>query len=231
MRRFCLTFPGNLVASFKWPMIIGHLLAAGLTACLVLSGFDWQYFSATRHPALLSWAFTAAPIGGLIPLALPLSLLLVGILCKSPMTTTTGWAIGQAELIGSIVSSAYKAFTGRVHPPLSMWTEAGPDLSHGFRFGFLRGGAFWGWPSSHTTIAFAMAITVFTLFPRRRWLGLLAIGYALYIGIGVSMTIHWFSDFVAGMIIGTMIGFAVGKSFSHRRDDESVRGESHSFPP
>lgn len=214
MRRFCLTFPGNLAACFKWPMIIGHLLAAGLTACLVLSGFDWQYFSATRHSALLSWAFTAAPIGGLIPLALPVALFLVGILFKSPMTTMTGWAISQAELIGSIVSSAYKAFTGRVHPPLSMWTEAGPDLSHGFRFGFLRGGVFWGWPSSHTTIAFAMAFTVFTLFPRRRWLGLLAIGYALYIGIGVSMTIHWFSDFVAGMIIGTMIGVAVGKSFS-----------------
>jgi hypothetical protein len=26
-----------------------------------------------------------------------------------------------------------------------------------FRFGFWRGGVCWGWPSSHTTIAFAMA--------------------------------------------------------------------------
>jgi hypothetical protein len=37
--------------------------------------------------------------------------------------------------------------------------------------------------------------------------------YALYIGVGVSMTIHWFSDFVAGAIIGTVIGFTVGNVF------------------
>jgi F0F1-type ATP synthase assembly protein I len=28
------------------------------------------------------------------------------------------------------------------------------------------------------------------------------------------MTIHWFSDFLAGAMIGTMIGLVVGKSFS-----------------
>jgi membrane-associated phospholipid phosphatase len=42
---------------------------------------------------------------------------------------------------------------------------------------------------------------------------LLAILYAFYVGMGVSMTIHWFSDFVAGAIIGSVIGAVVGKSF------------------
>jgi membrane-associated phospholipid phosphatase len=90
----------------------------------------------------------------------------------------------------------------------------GADLSHVFRFGLLRGGVFWGWPSSHTTIAFAMAVTVFRLFPRQKWLGYLAITYAFYVGLGVSMTIHWFSDFVAGALVGTVIGVVVGTSFS-----------------
>ncbi|MCX6925306.1 MAG: phosphatase PAP2 family protein, partial [Verrucomicrobia bacterium] len=103
----------------------------------------------------------------------------------------------------------YKALTGRLHPARVL----GPDISHMFRFGFLRGGVFWGWPSSHTTIAFAMAATVFTLFPKQRWLGCVAIAYALYIGVGVSTTIHWFSDFAAGAIIGTVIGTVVGRSF------------------
>jgi membrane-associated phospholipid phosphatase len=58
-----------------------------------------------------------------------------------------------------------------------------------------------------------MAAAVLTLFPKQRWLGCVAIAYALYIGIGVSMTIHWFSDFTAGAIIGTAIGAVVGKSF------------------
>ena len=59
-----------------------------------------------------------------------------------------------------------------------------------------------------------MATTVFTLFPKHRWLGILAILYALYVGVGVSMTIHWFSDFVAGALIGTVVGVVVGTSFS-----------------
>jgi membrane-associated phospholipid phosphatase len=82
-----------------------------------------------------------------------------------------------------------------------------------FQFGFLRGGVFSGWPSSHTTIAFAMAVTLFQLFPKQRWLGYVAITYAFYIGLGVSMTIHWFSDFLAGAIIGMAIGTVVGKTF------------------
>lgn len=59
-----------------------------------------------------------------------------------------------------------------------------------------------------------MAVTVFRLFPRQKWLGYLAITYAFYVGLGVSMTIHWFSDFVAGALVGTVIGVVVGTSFS-----------------
>jgi membrane-associated phospholipid phosphatase len=92
--------------------------------------------------------------------------------------------------------------------------EMGSDISHVFRFGFLRGGAFWGWPSSHTTIAFAMALTIFMITPKQRWVGCVAIIYALYVGLGVSVTIHWFSDFVAGAIIGSVIGVVVGRSFN-----------------
>jgi hypothetical protein len=58
-----------------------------------------------------------------------------------------------------------------------------------------------------------MAVTIFTLSSKQRWLGYAAIAYALYIGVGVSMTIHWFSDFAAGAILGSVIGAVVGKSF------------------
>jgi membrane-associated phospholipid phosphatase len=153
--------------------------------------------------------FPAVVIGMFLPIYLPLILFAVGILAQSAKTILTGWAVAQAELLGALIVVAYKAFTGRAHPPHSV----SPDISHVFHFGFLRGGVFWGWPSSHTTIAFAMAVTVFTLWPKQRWLGLAAILYAFYIGVGVSMTIHWFSDFLAGAIIGLVIGTVVGKSF------------------
>jgi membrane-associated phospholipid phosphatase len=209
MKQFLSTLPRNLLDCFKGRMIILHIVAIILTFILVTSGFDWLYFASTRNPILRSWMFPAAPIGGFVPIALPLILLAIGSIGRRTTLTLAAWAVGQAEFIGALVAAAYKAITGRVHPSHGV----GADISHIFQFGLLRGGVFWGWPSSHTTIAFAMAVTLSKLFPRQKWLGYVAITYALYIGLGVSMTIHWFSDFSAGAIIGTAIGAVVGKSF------------------
>jgi membrane-associated phospholipid phosphatase len=210
MKEFFSTLLRNIIGCFKGQMILWHVSAIILTLILVTSGFDWFYFRSTRTPVLHSWMFPAAPIGGLVPIILPLVLLAIGRITRSAKVSLVGRAVVHAELIGALVAAAYKAITGRAHPSHGV----GADISHVFRFGFLRGGVFWGWPSSHTTIAFAMAITIFTLLPKQRWLGYLAITYALYIGNGVSMTIHWFSDFAAGAMIGTAIGTVVGRSFS-----------------
>lgn len=209
MKQFLVTLPRNLIGCFKGWKLAWHLVAIVLTVILVLSDFDWRYFLATRNPALRSWMFPAVIIGGLLPIYLPLALLAAGYVTRNARTILTGWAVAQAELLGALIVIGYKAFTGRAHP----MHNAGADISHVFHFGWLRGGVFWGWPSSHTTIAFAMAVAVFTLYAKQRWLGYLAILYALYIGLGVSMTIHWFSDFVAGAIVGSVIGAVVGKSF------------------
>ena len=214
MKQFLATLPRNLIGCFQGRRIIWHVFAILLTIILVLSGFDWRYYLATRDPMLRSWMKPAVGIGGLLPLTLPLFLIVVGFIIQNSRAVLTGWAVGHAALLGSLISSTYKAFTGRVHPA----RVAGEDISHVFCFGFLRGGVFWGWPSSHTTIAFAMALTIFTLYPKQRWLGVVAILYAVYVGIGVSMTIHWFSDFVAGAIIGSVIGTVVGRSFGSEKN-------------
>ena len=216
MNRFFRTLPGNIIGGFKGRWLPWHALAIGLTFALVMSGADWRYFLDTRSRELLAWAWPAVGLGGLLPMLAPLSLIVCGVLMRRPAVSLAGWALGQAALIGLLVSSAYKAVTGRTHPGHSV----GEDLSHVFRFGFLRGGMFWGWPSSHTTVAFAMAAALFTLLPRQRWLGLAAFAYALYVGVGVSMTIHWLSDFVAGAIIGTVIGVVVGRRFRETRKTE-----------
>lgn len=209
MKRFISTIAPNLICCFADRRIIWHVLAIVLTFALVWSGFDWRYYQWTRSPQIHAWMFPAVPIGGLLPIALPLALFAIGVLPGAGRVRQAAWAISQAEIIGGIIAAGYKALTGRAHP-----THGGTeDLTHVFRFGFLRGGVFWGWPSSHTTIAFAMAFAIFTLVPNRRWIGYLAVAYAFYVGIGVSMTIHWFSDFMAGAIIGSAIGVVVGKSF------------------
>jgi hypothetical protein len=196
-------------------MLIWHVAAIVLTFILVTSGFDWRYFLSTRAPNLLACMFPAVVVGGLLPFILPLILIATSRLNESSRTRLVGWAVGQAELIAALLAASYKAFTGRAHPTF----DVGADLSRVFHFGFLRGGVFWGWPSSHTTIAFATAATIFTLFPKQRWLGLVAVAYAFYIGFGVSMTIHWLSDFVAGAIFGSVVGMVVGKRFLSCQQD------------
>lgn len=209
MRQFFLTLPGNIIGCFKRRMILWHIAAILLTLLLVMSGLDWHYFLATRDPDFRAWAFPAVRLGMFVPIAFPLVLIAFGLLARRVAVTLMGWMVGQAAFIGLLISSAYKAVTGRIHPAHSI----GADVSHVFQFGLLRGGVFWGWPSSHTTVAFAMAVALFTLLPKPRWPGLAALAYACYVGIGISMTIHWFSDFAAGAIIGSVIGVVVGKNF------------------
>lgn len=209
MKRFFFSLSLNFIGCFKGRMILWHIVAIILTFILVTSGFDWFYFCSTRSPGLRSWLWPAVVIGQFIPLTLPLYLLLAGSIAKNALAIRTAWALGQAAFLGWFMASLYKAFTGRIHLPHSIAI----DTSHVFRFGFMGGGIFWGWPSSHTTTAFAMSFTLFTLFPKQKMLRIGVIAYAFYIGVGVSMTIHWFSDFVAGAIIGTVIGVTVGKSY------------------
>src|SRR5271167_686900 len=136
MKRFFMTLPGNLLDCFKDRVIFWHLAAIALTVILVMSGFDWLWFASTRSEMLRRWMFPAVRIGGGLPIVLPVLLLAVGGIARSARTMLAGWAVGQAEIIGGMVAAGYKAVTGRTHPP----HVADADLSHVFRFGFLRGG-------------------------------------------------------------------------------------------
>lgn len=209
-KQFLVSFPANLVNCFRGWMIAWHVVAIVLTVVLVASGFDWWYFKCLDTPGIRRWMFPAAVIGFMVPIYLPLVLIISGFILRKVQYTIVGAAIAQAEILGLLISSTCKAFTGRAHPHSGSLVNVTRD----FHFGFLQRGAFWGWPSSHTTIAFAMALTVCHLFPKQRWLKVLAVLYAAYIGIGISGTIHWFSDFVAGAILGAVVGTVVGERFA-----------------
>ncbi|HAM53350.1 MAG TPA: hypothetical protein DCP92_22645 [Nitrospiraceae bacterium] len=212
MRAFFVNLPKNVMKCFAGYNVLWHLLAIILTYIIVTSGFDWLYFKSSRSSLLLSLFFPAVRLGSRLPIIVPLALYAIGKVRKTLKALNTAYALGQTAIIGLLISSFYKAFTGRVHPP-RLLSQGTTDISQDFRFGFLRGGVFWGWPSSHTTIAFAMAVSLLMLYPKNNITRYIAISYALYIGFGVSISIHWFSDVVAGAIIGTGIGVVVGKRF------------------
>ena len=223
MQHFFRSFLPNLIACFSGKNLLWHGAAIIGTFIILMSGFDWWYF-VTAQSLPLRFFFASAVIGGLVPMFLPLGVIVWGRVSQSKVREIVGWALLQATVLGSLISSTYKAFTGRIQPDLSNTLI---DSSHGFQLGFMKHGVFWGWPSSHTAIAFAMALAFVTLYKKDRRVGVLAPAYALFIGVGISTNIHWFSEFFAGAIIGTIIGTVVGKSFArvlaHSTQDATVK--------
>ena len=215
MKYFIYSLPKNILKCFTNYNWIWHIIAIVLTSILVLTNADWYYFLSTRSNTLMYIFFPSIILGGMLPFIIPFCLIAGGYFTKIKKIEIVGWAIAQAALIGSIISSVYKAFTGRIQPNLQDITN---NISHNFNFGFLKHGIFWGWPSSHTTIAFAMAFTLITLFPKNKIIRITSFIYSLYIGIGVSFSIHWFSECLSGAIIGIIIGIVVAKSYKSKID-------------
>ena len=196
----------TLRALFSLRYLGWHVLAITLTFLIVTTGTDWAYFGFSRLPRIQSLAWPAALIGFFVPLLLPMYFL-----SRTGATRVLGYAVVQAQVIGWCLSAFYKALTGRAHPPLPGVTLQG-DLTHIFQFGILKGGVFWGWPSSHATVACALSAVVFILC-KKPWVRVLAVAYALYISLGASLSFHWLSDAVAGIIFGTLVGVLVARKF------------------
>lgn len=213
VRTFLNTLPRTLARAFTPRHLLWQLVAALITYALVTTDADWQYYVYFHGTKIYTYFFSAAIVGFIIPVLLPVTIVAIGHVRHKAQTVLLAWAVAQAEILGLVISSTYKAFTGRAHPMLFQQI-VGTDTSKIFHFGFMDGGVFWGWPSSHTAVAFAVAGLVYTLYPKHRTSVLLALIYAFYVGIGVSMTIHWLSDFVAGAIIGTVIGVSVGYAWA-----------------
>ncbi len=208
----------TILALFSRRNVMWQVIACLVTYVIVVTGFDWNYFIFVQTHLFTEYLSPAIGIGGLVPIfGLPILYFFAKIKKDKKLRIIT-WALAQAAALGWFVSAFYKAFTGRVQPPHGLVTTL-VDTSKDWNFGFLQHGVFWGWPSSHTTVAFAMAFTLIGLFPKRKDIFVFSFIYALYIGLGVSIQIHWFSEFVAGAIIGSLIGGIIGKSFYTKTEE------------
>jgi len=201
----------SALGSIEYNDGLNYIIAGAATYGIVESGFDWRWYrNAQEHSWIPNTGFVAVGIGPLASVAVPLGIYLYGRSHEDAQLQITGLAMGQAAILGALFSSGLKAFTGRVPPDEHKNLN---DYSREFRFGFLRGGVYQGWPSSHTTTAFAMAVTLSKLYPDNSAIRIAGLAYASLIGLGVSTNIHWFSDAVAGAFIGYAIGDAVGTSY------------------
>ena len=210
IRAFVTGLPMGFARIFAPRYLVWHVVMIILTYMCVVSGFDWYYYSATRFGNLFWLTLPAAIVGFFLPILLPVVMYYWAEWKGSKRLMHIATAVAQAQILGWLISSSYKALTGRIQPEF-LTTLNTVDISREFNFGFFEYGIFWGWPSSHTTVAFAGMAALIYLYPKNKALALAAGAYALYIGFGVSISVHWFSDFLAGAILGTLIGVVVAR--------------------
>ncbi len=201
----------NALGSVEYNYGLNYVVGAAATYGLVENGFDWRWYrNALEHPWIRNTGFVSVGVGPLVSVFAPLGLYLYGRHERDGQLQMTGLALGQAAIQAAVITSVIKAFTGRPGPE----EHGNPnDYSRDFRFGFLRGGIYEGWPSSHTCAAFAMAVTLTKLYPDNSTIQIASLAYASLIGLGVSTNIHWFSDVIAGGLIGYVIGASVGDGY------------------
>ena len=163
IRAFVSGLPLCFARVFAPRCLLWHAAAIILTYLSVASGFDWLYFTRTRFDNLVGLTLPAAILGFFVPIVVPILAYYWGEWRGSRKLMRTAVVVAQAEALGWIVSSLYKAFTGRLQPEL-LPSAMLDDISRQFNFGFWENGIFWGWPSSHTTVAFAGAAALICLY-------------------------------------------------------------------
>ena len=202
----------TLFSLYKGKNLIWQIVMVVLTILILESGLDWWYFSHLRNSAVFPFFSLAGMLGFFIPFISVIVFVTLGILFRTKKVVWAGYTIAVAGFFGWAISSFYKVFTGRIPPPQS-FIQGMKNMSHGFQFGFNRGGIFWGWPSSHTAVAFAMSVALAVYYKDKKWIGVVAILYACYIAFGASINFHWLSDVVAGLILGSIVGIGFGNLF------------------
>jgi membrane-associated phospholipid phosphatase len=204
---FLKQLPSRLVAPFRGYLWLWHIAAMGVTAALVFSGFDWWFFEQTRSDALYPLIMLAGIGGFFVPVLVPVALYEWGNRIKDHSYVSAAIGVAQATIVAWIIIAVYKTFTGRIQPEF-LTTLNTVDISRNFQFGFFEHGIFWGWPSHHAAVAAAVATVLCLAFPNRA-IRFVALLWGAIVAVGAAVGFHWFSDALAGVIVGVVVGVAI----------------------
>jgi hypothetical protein len=196
------------------------LMVTGTNA-FIKTGTDWKWNRfAFDHKPITEVGMSAYYVGFAVPFAAPVSIYGLGFAIEDSKLQTAGLATAQATIISTTFSSAIKAFTGRKHS--DVWDGKNEDYSGDFAFGFMKRGAFSGWPSGHASSAWAMAATLTEFYPDNIPLAAGLYSYAIYISASASVSFHWLSDVCAGSLFGYTIGKTVGRHFTGKESPFNI---------
>jgi membrane-associated phospholipid phosphatase len=208
---------GNTAKSFGGFNALYHLAGIAGTYVLIHQDVDYQvnrYFKSHRSlsdvfsPVVMTGSFLTPAIGAVCYFR--------GKHNSDRELTGLGSALLQAQIITSLYVGVLKGITGRPHPAPDSEADM-KKLSRTFRFGLLRGGLFWGWPSGHTASTMALVSTLSAYYPEKTWIQIGGAALMAYTIIGVSAVggghMHWFSDAIAAAFMSYAIGHTVGEYY------------------
>lgn len=207
----------NIVNSFKGDNLYLHLAGIASTVLIVTTDtdyhvhkffYDHEEFGNAARPIIYAGMFIPFVTGG--------SLYAYGKLGKDDRAVAASFAVLQSSLVAFLYNSLLKAVTGRPNPDWQHHSDM-KALSKTFRFGFMRGGIFWGWPSGHTSSTMAVVSALTSFYADKTWLKVAGYSLVAYMMYGVSSLhrggMHWFSDAVAAAFMSYAIGSTIGKYY------------------
>ena len=202
-----------LLSAFGWPLGF-HMLGGALTYKFSMKNNDLMVarFVARQDQLVYGIAFTPGMMmGTFFPILVPGYMYFIS---DNRALNNTGAVAVQATAVAFLYNNILKAISAREHPDAEL--NSG-ERSRDFKWGFFRRGVFYGWPSGHSMTNAAMAMSIASY---NRDKPLVVAGCALYAGyIATSMVLgakgeaHWFSDAVAGTLMGASIGWYIGSVF------------------
>lgn len=230
-------FGKNILNSFKGNNLYLHLAGAASTAILVTTNTDYyveKYFN--EHEIYGEIGRPIIRLSLFFPFIISGSLYAYGKMAPDEEALGASFAVLQSSVIAFMYNSLLKAITGRPNPD---WRNSKDmeALSKTFRFGFMRGGIFWGWPSGHTSSTMAVVSALTNFYPEKTWLKIAGYGYVAYMMFAVSSLgrggMHWFSDAVAAAFMAYAIGSTTGKFFrdKFRKSTNTPTDPSRVMPP
>jgi membrane-associated phospholipid phosphatase len=213
----------NFLNSFKGNNLYLQLAGIASTALIVYTNTDYNvehYFN--QHEELGNLGRPPVHFAMWFPFVIGGSLYAYGKLGKDDEALGASFAVLQSSLLCFLYNSLLKAITGRPHPDWHHNSNM-KDLSKTFRFGLLRGGIYWGWPSGHTSSTMAVVAALTSFYPHKTWLKIAGFGYVAYMMFAVTSLnrggMHWFSDAVAATFMSYTMGSTVGKFYRSKLDN------------